>query len=606
MNKTVKVITAAAVGFFGGVVPALSWSAETASKQKPVEVAYQKIDSLFLAGKWEAALQAVDGFRGEFKKSARESSVTRIAAEAALKLRQVERSRLEALAIVNKFKDSEYLDDAHWLLAEAALMAEQWDEAQRQMDWLVGFSRDTTLVAEVKEAQSELRTFLAQFDRLGETGQGAVAAKIGLILPLTGAEPEAVEDYLRGWTVRWLSLNGGETVVYDSEGDPVRAVLLARRLAVEDSVWGIIGGLTEDEAAALAVESEHLKTPFLTTVCRTADLASLSRYTFQGCADYTHVGSELGKHSILDLQLSRFAVLAPLTRAGRQLARGFREAVMSRGGEIVVEEGYFPGTQDFTAQLSRIRAAGRKRTFEDSLKSCFSRNGYILLDTRQITPPKRVLVTESLPPGTELEPGEEPTVTLSPQYLDSLWQIVESQLHTWLEENEDVDTLDTPVDALDGFLMLVEPGSIPFLAPQFARFNFITQLLGGRDWDDRQALQQNARYLNGLVFVEDLTPSGGDDYYRFAAVINQMDNKPVNRNHLAGERAAAMVAAAAKNADGRENLRLALSQLRDLATFSGLVDLLKEERVDRTVKMIRFQDGKFTEEKPVSDQMPLD
>jgi ABC-type branched-subunit amino acid transport system substrate-binding protein len=411
---------------------------------------------------------------------------------------------------------------------------------------------------------------------------------------LTGTDDDAAQAYLRGFNLGWRSVGVGVPLVYDSEGDPVRAVRLAQKLAAETHAWGVVGGLTTAEAAALAATAECVNVPFLTTSCGAADLSAIGRNTFQGRADFHRIGRELGRYAILELELAHFAILAPRSDEGRQIARGFKESVELAGCEIIAEEAYYQGANDYSASFARIRATGLRRAYDDSLRGFWKSHGYILIDDTPYHPPQSAIIPEPLPPGLELEPEEEPTFTLSKALLDSLWEADIARQRRWIvNTKQEIDSLEIPLSVYDGFLMVIEPGAIPIAAAQFARFNFQTKLFGDENWGDREALARVQSYVDGLIYPEPLTVTGSEDYQHFSAEIAQSDGGPVNKQHLAGERAARMIAFAAAHADGPASLRLTLSQIRDLPTLSGTVSLLKEERVDRRVNLMQFIGGQF-------------
>jgi hypothetical protein len=139
-----------------------------------------------------------------------------------------------------------------------------------------------------------------------------------------------------------------------------------------------------------------------------------------------------------------------------------------------------------------------------------------------------------------------------------------------------------------------------------ARFNIQTQIFGDETWDDREQLGQVKSYVDGIVYAEPLSPTLGDEYHRFSGEIAKAGGGNINRRHLEGERAARMIAAALPRADGAQTMRLALSQLRDLPTLSGVVSLLKEERVDRKVNLMRYRGGNFEPVTRKANQMSGD
>jgi len=560
-----------------------------------LKACYTQLRDLFDAGNYEELLAEVDTFRMEFPKSARESSVTFLSAQAAVRLRMLDRARSEAQQLLLKFPHSGYADDARWILAECALMSEQWEKAEEYLGWIVGFSPDRELADAARALLDELRSYLTpQVSPPDRKIHRSSRSRVGLVLPLSGPVSEAAESFLRGYQAAWSENLLGSPTVYDSEGDPVRAVRLFHELARKDSVWGIVGGLGSDEATALAAMAQADRVPFVTTACGGGALAAIGPFAFQGRPDFIGTGRALGRYAMLKLGLVRFGILAPLNRQGRQIVSGFKDAIETSGGEIIAEEVYYPGTRDFSTQLQRIRAIGHRLAYNDSLRTLYAGKGYIEVDWNRFKPSPEQLEPVLPPSDVELAPDEDTTWTLSTAILDSLWEADLARLREWTAETgQEIDSLEVPLDVYQGLLLVIEPGTVEITAPQFARFNLKTRLFGCENWADREALSRVKQYVNGIIYAEPLAANWGEDYYRFVAVATGEDSAGINHYHLAGERAARMMTFAAGRADSPETMRIALSQIRNLNTLSGRVSLLKEERVDRRVTLVRFSNGEY-------------
>ena len=224
------------------------------------------------------------------------------------------------------------------------------------------------------------------------------------------------------------------------------------------------------------------------------------------------------------------------------------------------------------------------------------------LDDNRYRPSGEYLCPQVLLEGVELDPGEEPALTLSPALLDTLWENAHRCIRRWMIRNKgEIDSLEIPLNTFDGFLFVIEPDMAPIAAPQFARANLHTLLLGNEAWDEADALSKNQRYINGLVFPRAVAGIGGPDYYQFAAEISGDSLGRVSPYHLLGDRAARMLAFASTRAHTREDMRIVLSQIRHLKTLSGEVSFLKEERVDRNVNLMRVQSGRIEPVVEISD-----
>ncbi len=568
--------------------------------------AYDELLRDFKNGDWQKVLDKSDAFRFRYKRSEHKSSVTAMAASAALKSRRLDRAILETEKLELKFPHSRYIDDARWIRAQCAIMSERWEEAEERLNWIIGFTDDDSLRTDARRKLEELRRFLEherELEKSRKLEPESFSPWVALLLPMNGAYEEKAEDFALGFQTRWADVEGGKIMMFNTGSDPVQAVQIARRLAFEDSVWAFVGGLELSEATALAATSELEQIPFLTTVCGVSGLADIGRYVFQGRPNYNIIGQELAKYAIHELGCGKFGVLIPQNQEGLQIASGFKSKIETAGLEIIAQEVYYPGTEDFKDYFARIRKIGLRLQYDDSLRTYYSNFGCILRDSVKYKPPREALT--AVPPGAGIAESseidslinlskEDTTWTLSDEFLDSLWLADHERLREWMIETSNViDSLEIPLNIIDGFLFLIEPERLEIAAPQFARAHIQATLLGNEHWADRDALSKVTDYVDGIVYNSPLAAVGGEVYYEFIEKIAGDSAVAVNHFHLAGERAAQMIKFAAEKSMGPEDMRKALSQIRDLETLSGKVSLLKEERIDRRVRLVRYLNGKF-------------
>ncbi len=551
----------------------------------PSETAYNSLKVLFANGEWERCIVQSDTFRKQYPSSTYLSSVIYLAAQSALKARLLDRAHLEAQRLRLQFPESKYLDDARMIEAECALLAGQWDEAERLKAWVISFARDKQLCDLARQRKEELKNYLNSLKKEQQSSSVALSSPltVGIILPITGPESDAAEAFLRGYDWYRRRANLPSPLIWDDMGDPVRAVRLFKSAQREGKVRLIIGGIEAGTAAALAATAQEVKIPFLTTLNADEGLASIGAYAFQGRADYFKCGQALAHWAVEHQGLNRFAMLYPLTKYGKQFAQGFRSFITESGGKILAEDTYYSGTSDFSGPLKSIREKGLRIQWDDSLRVAFETTGSLVLNGGDFT------VKDSGPDS--LFKVEE----LSQSFLDSLWNVQKRRLNRWMETTgRDIDSLSIPLRIFDGFLLVTEPDAIEILAAQFARYNFKTQLLGDENWADKETLSKVARYMEGLVYVEPYPPELNDEYYALSNEVSAVkEGTKMNRYHLAGERAARIVAFATKRIGQIGDVRETLSLVRDLPTLSGLVSFVKEERVARNVALIQFRQGEF-------------
>lgn len=540
---------------------------------------------------WEQALKLADYFLSDFPSSTKRSSAIFIAAQSSLNLRHLNRALLESKRLLISFPKSDYSDQAHWILAQTWLMSEQYDSAKTELNGILSSAGNAEIVGLAQERLNELESYLqyqAEFAKREGNVDGTLT--VALILPLTGGDKiEAAEDFLTGFRVTSEKLGMEAPLIYDNHSDPINSVLIFRNEVTKHNVWAVVGGIDQQDAAALAAAAEREQIPFLSTSCGVSGLGDIGNYAFQGRVDFTRIGAYLADHAYKqDSTLQRFGILVPMNQEGQQLAAGFRRVVTENGGEIPVEDYYYPGTDDFASYFQRFRKVGIKEMFVDSLKhqlQVFGRLDYmgkLFLETAEMYIDS--LLTDSL--------------------IDSLWIAEHNRLQREIEETEiEIDSLEIPVGVYDGFLLVVEEGEgkIEALASQFARFNIQTQVMGNESWMDSESLYRVRNYVDGIVFAQPLLESDGVEYNAFRGAVFGGGDGKLNRYHLAGDRAARIISFAAQNSHGAEDVARGISQISDLKTLSGRVSFVQTEGAAISVNLIRFSGGMFENVSAIPD-----
>ncbi|MFN3821676.1 MAG: ABC transporter substrate-binding protein, partial [bacterium] len=341
--------------------------------------------------------------------------------------------------------------------------------------------------------------------------------------------------------------------------------------------------------------------PFLTTSYSGDGLTSLGNKIFQGCPTDRKLGEGLGRWVVSQGNF-KVGVVYPLNSYGRTLTEAFTEEVKRAGGIIIAEEGYYPGTSDLTPYLLNLRMRGWRFLFDEFLKNQYDLQGFIQWRDTFFHPKPYQLAAETLNSGSI-------KLRLSSSLLDSLWQIaLKEKITGWgksdvmssgSEEATPVieDTLSIPTTVYQAVLLIIEPGMVGMVAPQWARVNFSAMLVGNEFWGDPENLITNARYLEGMVFASsspinvDWEKVDGDEVW------GEIGSDPeLQKAFLEGERAAAMVIFSKERSHTRDDFTSVLGMIWGLETLSGQVKLLKAERINRSVFLYRVRNGKIVPE----------
>ncbi len=532
---------------------------------------------------WQTALDLSDNYLNSFPHSNKRASAIYIAAQSALYLRQFNRSFYEIKRLQLLYPNSEYIDDTHWLLAQLSLKSEQLDSTMKELDWIIAFSTDHRLIQTAQLQQEEINGYLSAFPDTTELTLPNEEMAIGLILPLSGSvNQEFANDFLLGFRISWANYNLGEPLIFDSEGDPIKAVLTFKDAVQKQEVWGFVGGIDPAESAALAAQAQCDSVPFLSTACGIAGLGDIGEYSFQGRIDYVRIGRALASYANeSDSTRSIFGILAPFNQEGRQIAQGFKEQIELDNNEVLAEDYYYPGTDEFGEYMKQFRKIGLKRVYSDSLRDYNKEFGHLLIDSMRFDPIDSLYSLY----------GE-----VSDSLIDSLWQADHVRLREWIEETgTEIDSLEIPLNIYNGFLVVTEAGrdKIEALGSQFAKFNLQTQLLGNESWMDSEALYRVRNYIDGIVFAQPFKIADSTKFDYFKSMVTGNENGLVSYYHLAGDRAAQILALAAQGARNPNDLRRGISQIQELATLSGTVSFVQSQGVDCSVTLTRYSYGQF-------------
>jgi branched-chain amino acid transport system substrate-binding protein len=193
------------------------------------------------------------------------------------------------------------------------------------------------------------------------------AIKVGVILPLTGKLSKFGDMARRSFVLAAEEINarGGvngkplELYVADTAGTPRLARDAIQRLALEDQVAMVVGGVSSSAAWAAASSCQERKLPFLIST------AAADKITEQGWTYVFRLNAPSGEYYIAmegflkELgDIRAVAILHENTLFGYDTGREWLERFRKLGFRISMKWGYDEGTTDFRPILTRICAKG--------------------------------------------------------------------------------------------------------------------------------------------------------------------------------------------------------------------------------------------------------
>lgn len=193
--------------------------------------------------------------------------------------------------------------------------------------------------------------------------------KIGVIQPLTGPSAYDGQRVVKGIQLYANKVNkeGGvlgkqiELVVVDNQNKPQESVSAFERLVTQDKVNALICCWASSNTLAVMPRLDQAKVPLVvetsTSPKVTAAGAPGLHWTFRLL---THSGMEAKAHArYLTAQgHKRFGFIALNNDWGLSIIKEFGEQVKGTGGQVVAEEKYQTGEQNFLPFLSKVKTAG--------------------------------------------------------------------------------------------------------------------------------------------------------------------------------------------------------------------------------------------------------
>ena len=187
--------------------------------------------------------------------------------------------------------------------------------------------------------------------------------RIGATLSQTGAFAALGQSQLWGYQlcVKHLNARAGvlgrklELVAYDDGSDPATAVRLYEKLITQDKVDLVLGPFSPLITDAVADVTEKHKMPMVTGAAATFIYRKGRKFIFS-----MYPPAEVFPEGLLDLAAKKGLKTVALIHAddiGGAVTQGAIELAKKKGLQVVFVDAYPRGTTDFSAILTKVRAA---------------------------------------------------------------------------------------------------------------------------------------------------------------------------------------------------------------------------------------------------------
>jgi branched-chain amino acid transport system substrate-binding protein len=149
-----------------------------------------------------------------------------------------------------------------------------------------------------------------------------------------------------------------DVVIEDDHGSPEDAAQLTARLIDEDKVVALIAGGTSGISRAAAPKAQSSHIPLISPSSTDPAVTQTGDYIFRACFVDSFQGEVMASFAANSLKAQKAAILFDFNSPyGRGLTDFFKLSFEKLGGQIVSEQSYAQGDEDFKGQLSSIRSA---------------------------------------------------------------------------------------------------------------------------------------------------------------------------------------------------------------------------------------------------------
>jgi len=197
--------------------------------------------------------------------------------------------------------------------------------------------------------------------------QSAESIKVGVLLPLTGAQAKFGEIEKRSYemAVEEINAKGGvngkkiEMVFEDDTGKPDVGRSGVEKLISREKVPVITGGYSSSVTAAATPVAQQFKVPFVVST-GSADAITEKGYDYifrinPPASEYPNAVKSFLQNVAKDVKT--IALLYENSSFGQSSSKSFEKLAEGLGLKIVVKEGYQAGAIDFKPVLTKVKAA---------------------------------------------------------------------------------------------------------------------------------------------------------------------------------------------------------------------------------------------------------
>lgn len=372
---------------------------------------------------------------------------------------------------------------------------------------------------------------------------------VGLLAPLTGYDADIGKQIVQGVQLAVDTYNRGHEykvnlIIADTKGDMITTAFRVQELIRDHQVSVVLGPVLSPTAVAAAAMLAGKDIVMISPTATEDGIAQLDPNIFQMNVTMGVLGRKIAKYASVNLNIHEFAVMAPLSDYGRLLTESFKREVKAQGGEVVAEEWFDEGANDFRAQFDGLRNKLIHRR----------------VDAR----------SDVMPSGYE---------------------------STQKSFREDSLRLADSVLAVGGLFIPAEADDVVMLAPQAAFYKVRTQLLGATGWHSTKVILDGKRYVNDAIIVTSFEINKQDPrWIDFSARYSQQFSGEPDRVAALGFDAASLLCGVVNSkGSGVSSLEIteSLRAVRGYRGVSGLISFDGESGVNTEAAIVKISKKQF-------------
>lgn len=302
---------------------------------------------------------------------------------------------------------------------------------------------------------------------------------------------------------------------YDTRGDAKEASLAVTRLVKSDKVTAVLGEVASSLSMAAAPICQEGGVPMISPSSTNPQVTAKGDMIFRVCFIDPFQGLVCAKFAHGNLKAKKAAILFDQAQAySTGLRDQFKKNFEKLGGSVATEQSYTGGDQDYTAQLTNIRAAGVDVIF---IPGYYTDVGNIALQARKLG------VTTPLLGGDGWDSEELPKIagkSIQGCYYSNHYapDQPDARVQDFIKKYQADFQGATP----DGLAALgYDAAKILFDAMGRAKS------LGGKDLRDALAATKNFKGVTGEITIDEKRNA------KKAAVVVKMDGEPLSPKYVA-------------------------------------------------------------------------